>query len=233
MKKIFILIVLLVLLTGCTGKYNINIKSNGKVEEKFEMTFDNSVVETNDIDAYFKDVISQYRKNNMYTSYKITKKTSKGKSTIYVSRTYNNMNDLVATSEILPIMFEKISPNGQYGEYGLVTTGEYYKEAAFEGDFDDEPFDKIDITVSSQLKIISNNADKFDNKENKLYWKLDNEKNNFSLEFKFNNSKRYDIIIKDIAKTYLPFLIILVGIAIVVMIIVKYLRGKNKLNNKI
>lgn len=233
MKKVFILITLLILLTGCTGKYEINIKSNGKVEEKFEMSFDNNILETNNVDEFFKDTLEDYRKNNMYKSYKITKDSSKNKSTIYVSRTFNNINDLISYSEILPVIFENISPNGEYGEYGLVTTGEYYKDSIFNGEFDGEPFTKIDVKVKSQLKILSNNADEFDNDENTLYWNLDSEKNNFSLDFKFNNSKRYDIIIKDIAKTYWPVLGILLGITIVVMIIISALKQKDRLNNKI
>lgn len=233
MKKVFVLIGLLFILTGCTGKYNINIKSNGKVEEKFEMTFDNSIVQTNNIDLYFKETVEEYRKNNMYKSYKITKDSNKNKSTIYVSRTFNSMNELIEKSEILPIIFEKSLPNGEYGEYGIVTTGNYYKSSIFEGDFDGEPFEKIDIYVKSQNKMVSNNADSYDNDSNTLYWLLTNEKNNFSLDFKFNNSKRYDIIIKDIIKDYWSIAVIIVSIIIVITVIVKILKKQNKMNNEI
>ena len=231
MKRILILICILFIMTGCTGKYNINIKSDGKVEEKFEMTFNNELAKN--IDQLFKETMEQYKKNDMYKYYNITKDSSRKKSTIYVSRVFNNIDDLINQSEILPIIFEKTLPTGEYGEYGLMTTGKYYKTSIFSNDLDGESFTNIDIYVKSQNKMVSNNADKYDYSNNTLYWKLDDKKNNFSLDFKFNNSKRYDIIIKDIVKSYWPLVAILLVITLIVTIIVKTIKKQDKINNEI
>ncbi len=231
--KIFVLLVLALLLTGCTGKYRININSDGKIEEKFEFTFDTSIIDTTDIDKYIDNTIKQYRSNKMYEKYTITKKTSKDKSTIYASRKYNNLEELINKSEILPIVFEKTLFNGENEIKGLVTTGQYYKDSIFNGESDGDIFDKIDIEVKSQLKFVSNNADKFDNDSNTLYWYLTDEKNQFSLDFQFNNSKRYDIIIREFIKNILPGVIIIIIAGIVAYIIFRTLKNKSNSNNKI
>ncbi len=235
MNKIKLLgfLVLVVLLTGCTGKYKVNILQDGKIEEKFEMTFNTSSIEVKDIDKYIKDTIKQYRDNDMYVNYNIKKDTSKTKSTIYATRKYSNLNDYITNSELLPVLFEKTLPNGDYDIKGLFTTGEYYKTSIFSDDFDGETFDKIDVEVKSMFDFVSNNADKFDKESNTLYWYITNDKNNFSISFQFNNSKRYDIIIKEFIKNIIPAVIIIVIVSIITLIIYKTLKNKDNLNNEI
>lgn len=232
--KIFFLMILLVVLSGCSAKYSVNINSNGTVTEKVIMEFDTSSVEASDPKSFIEDTIKTYKDNNMYIDYNIKTNVTKDKTTITATRKYSSLNDYVNKSELLPILFEKTMYIDDYGINGIQTTGEYYYDTLFDTSIADEPrFDNIDINIHSQFNILENNSEKFDKKNNTLYWSINKDTKNFSIDFKYNNKKKYDIIIKDYLKSNWYTYLVLIGIAIIIVLIVKYIKKQDKLNNKI
>ena len=232
--KIVILLSLLFILTGCRANYSVSINSDGKVTEKFVISIDTSSIEANDPKALIDNTIKTYKNNGMYTDYKIESNVGKKKSTITATRRYNSVSDYVNKSSLLPSLFEKTFYIDNNGEYGIETTGKYYYDAIYDTSIVDEPlFDTIDINIHSQLNITDSNAEKFDKNSNTLHWTIDKDKKIFSINFKYNNSKKYDIIIKDYLKnnwfSYLVIIIIITG----VVAIVRFIKKQNKLNNKI
>ena len=52
-------------------------------------------------------------------------------------------------------------------------------------------FDDIDINVHSQFELLENDALDVDKSSNTLHWNINDQNKTFSMNFKFNNSKRY------------------------------------------
>lgn len=231
--KLIFLTIILVILTGCTARYDVTIKSNGKVEEKIVIYFDSQNVDSNNVDLLIKDTLKTYRENGMYVNYKVTKDVNKGKSSITATRTYKSMSDYVNSSELLPILFEKTLYIDDYGIKGLQTTGEYYYDALFDTDIADEPqFESIDVNIQSHFGIVETNALKTD-EDNIMHWLLNQENKKNSISFKYNNSKRYDIIIKEYLKKNWFSMIVVLAIIVSVLMIVAYIKNQDRQNNKI
>lgn len=232
--KLLILIGLLVFISGCKANYNVNIYSNGKVEEQLIMTFDSNEVDSHDPGALIDDTIRTYKKNNMYVYYNIKKNISGNNSTITATRKYSSIDDYINNSELLPILFEKTLYINDYGIKGLQTSGEFYYDAIFDKSVAEESlFDDIDINVHSQFELLENNALDVDKSSNTLHWNINNQNKTFSMNFKFNNSKRYDIIIKDYLKENWISLVVVAAIVLVVIIVINFIKKQDKLNNKI
>ena len=232
--KFVFLLVLLLILSGCKANYSVTLKSDGQVHEKLVMSFDSSKIEVNDKEAFIEDTIKSYKDNNMYTEYKIKYDVGKKTTTITATRKYSSMAEYITNSKFLPSIFEKTVYIDNFGEYGMQTQGEYYYDAIYDVSVADEPlFDTIDIDIHSQLEIIDSNADKFDKNSNTLHWNINKDKKVFSINFKYNNSKKYDIIIKDYLKNNWTSYVAILGIVIVVIIIVRFIKKQDKINNKI
>ncbi len=232
--KILILMVLLVFISGCKANYNVNIYSNGKVEEQLVIIFDSNSVESHNPGALIDDTIKTYKENNMYTNYSIKKDINGSKSTITATRKYSSLDSYINDSELLPVLFEKTVYVDDFGIKGLQTIGEFYYDAVFDTSVADDPMlDNIDIKIHSQLELLENNASRVDKDNNDLYWNINNQNKTFSMNFKFNNSKRYDIIIKDYLKENWISLVVVAAIVLVVIIVIKFIKKQDKLNNKI
>ena len=231
--KLMILISILVLITGCNADYTVNIRSDGKVEEKLIMSFDSSIIEADDKNKFINDQIKNYKDNSVYTDYSIKKNIKGNNSTIIAKRTYNSIQDYINNSELLPRLFEKTLYIDDYGVKGLQTTGEFYYDNVFDTTIsDDQLFDNINIKIHSQFKLLENNSSNIDS-NNTMYWTINNENKTFSLNFKYNNSKRYDIIIKDYLKENYGSIIIVIVILIAIGIFINFVKKQNKLTNKI
>lgn len=229
--KLILLIVFMFILSGCNINYSVNIRSNGEVLEKFVMSFDEKDIDSSSPKSFIEDKIKTYKENNIYKDYKFEVKISGNKSKIIASKKYSSLNDYINKSEILPIMFEKTVFTGDYDIKGLQTVGEYYQDVVFDS-VDGPGIENIDIDVHSQFKILDNNAESIDD-NNTMHWNVSEENKNFSINFKFNNSKRYDIIIKDYLKENWVSLAAVLVIIVSIIIVVKYIKSQNKLNNKI
>ena len=233
--KVLFLIVFMFILSGCNINYSVNIKSNGKVEEKFVMTFDEKDVDSHNPKALINDTIKTYKENGMYKDYSFKVNLSGKNSTITAYRKYNSLNEYISKSELLPSIFEKTSYIDDYGIKGLITTGEYYYDALFDKTMvtvDEPTIENVDINIHSQFDLLENNASNIDD-NNTMHWNINDENKTFSINFKYNNSKRYDIIIKDYLKENW-ISIIIVGLVIVsIIIVINYIKNQDKLNNKI
>ena len=231
--KLIVIIFILILFTGCNANYSVNIRSDGKVEEKLTMSFDTNLIEADDKNKFILDQIKNRRDNNMLVDYSIKKDIKSNKSTITAKRIYKSLSDYIEKSEFLPILFEKTSYIDDYGIKGLQTTGEFYYDNIFDMSVSDEPtFDNIDIKVHSQFKLLENNASSIDS-DNTMHWNINSENKIFSLNFKYNNSKRYDISIKDYLKENYMSIIVLVILIVSVGIFIRFVIKQNKLTNKI
>lgn len=245
LKKILITCVLLVLFTGCTVNYNINLDDT--VKENINISLEEN--ENKDIDIYsgemneplsFIDAINMY--NNGINSVLSNQATDiygnvgKIKGTIYYKTkiksnpTYSlNMNSKFKLKDLeylnsVKTCYEKFSVLN-YGSYIDISTSN--KNMCF---IDYPILNKINVTIKTKYYVEDNNADKVEN--NFYIWTIDKSNyNNKYIYIKINKNK--------LAKTNksIPVYIILIAIFASILIIggIIYLFARHLIrkNNKI
>lgn len=232
--KLVFLLFIIIFISGCDANYNIKIKSNGKVEEKLIIEFETSSLETTDPEKFLEDTIKSYKDSDVYVDYSMTKQVGKKTSKVIIKRQYNSLTDLKENSEILSLAFENILVFNDYDTYGIQTTGEYKKDNIFGGGISYEPtFDNITINVKTYNEFIETNASSCDKKTNVCTWNLDEKIDEFYLQFKYNNSKRYDIIIKEYINNTWPALTIIAIVIVVILVVYNVIKKRNSLSNEI
>ena len=231
MKRIIILLVSILLLTGCSVKYDITITDTEKIKEQITITVDNETAlkNSNSLDEYLDYYSNIYTENQGYGEFDVKTKKGKEFSKFIVKNTYNNLTDYTNSFSFLS-MFNKASIE-RVGNYVTVTTSENEYLKTINGDeFLDEEFfyDDFQISIKFYNKVVNHNADYVDEKNNVYTWDVTKNNPKEYMTFKYSNEKRYDVIIKDwVMINLLPiiiigtFLIFVIGFTIYIYIVRK------------
>lgn len=231
MKRIIILLTLILLLTGCSVKYDITITDTEKIKEQITITVDNETAlkSSNSLEEYLDYYSNIYTDNQGYGEFAVKTKKGKEFSKFIVKNTYNNLNDYTSSFSFLS-MFNKASIE-RVGNYVTVTTSENEYLKTINGDeFLDEEFfyDDFQISIKFYNKVVNHNADYVDEKNNIYTWDVTKNNPKEYMTFKYSNEKRYDVIIKDwIMINLLPiiiigtFLVFVIGFIIYILIVRK------------
>lgn len=161
MKK-GILFVFLLLLTGCTIDYNLEIDNN-KIKEEMVGTISNEEYEIKEIDTdvnIFYEIVNYDQKSLLNDDEIYNKKIVKNDNGVDYNFKYT-YKDNFDKSRLLNTCFEKVD---------FSETDEYYY-ASIGGNFYCLYSDKITINVKTDYAIMKNNADKV--KNNVYTWILD------------------------------------------------------------
>lgn len=239
MKKILVMMGFIILFSGCTVNYNISFKYDNSIDEDVKISVLNKDIEdagytikeavNGSLESY-KDILYQndfnssteYNNNNVVVTLESKNKTvEKFTKLLYFQRMFNGA-DVEETKD-----YYSFKTNGIYNQSGL-----FYDPY---GIADDGFVDQININIKFENKVVSNNADNFDNSTNTGTWILDKNTVNKTIEFKIEkdkskqkSSKRGNI---KSSKGFMKTLIIF-GI-IIIIIVLLYAVGLNKNRNKI
>lgn len=209
MKKLIFLICCFVL-TGCTAKYDMTITSNNKFQESFTFIADNSILKMDNytLKESIKQRIDGYKNAPELKDYKITYKIGEKNTTFHFKSPFLTIKQLNQSS-ILKNGFEEIQLLKEGKNTIFQTVGEYYYYHIF-GETNDADGYSIDaqVSITPHYKVLKNNADKVDEKTNTYTWYLKSNELEKSLQLKYSNQKRYDVIFNYYLKEYLPFLVI-------------------------
>lgn len=220
MKRIFVLLVSILLLTGCSIKYDLLITDKEEVKEKFTITVDNetAIKKSNSVDEYLDYYSNIYTANKGYGQFSIKTKKGKEFSSFIVTNTYSDLNKYVDSYSFIS-MFNDASIE-RVGNYVTFTTteNEYLKIIKSDEYLDEEFYYKdLKINIKFYNKVVSHNADFVDEANNVYTWDITKPNPKEYITFKFSNEKRYDVIIKDwIMTNILPISIIGTLLVIVV-----------------
>lgn len=218
MKKKNFLILLPLLLTGCTINYDLVINENN-ISETITGSVEKSEYEIKDTDTSLNDfyVLINEDVNPVITENDLYKKniinTDNG---IDYKYTYNYKNNY-DKSRIINTCFENHIIDETEDYYNIKLSGQFYCLYS----------DKIYINVTSNYVVLENNADKVDG--NKYKWTIDNS-DNVNIALTISKSVRYEEPVK--AKAISTFQII--GLIIfIVLTIITYFLYKKKNSGKI
>lgn len=214
MKKVFLLVICLLILTGCSAEYNLSIDKDLKVKEEVDIYESDSYFDEFYLDTHStiinrtltienEEGISnkQLLENNNY-NYKFTA------NGINAIKTYNSIKDYINNTIFKNQPFKTI----EYVENnGLITVTakdfvEYDPECI--GQYDVE-FYKINL--KSEYQIINSNANYVEENKGSCYWIIDSNREPFELSFTIdtnNTIKNNDDTLE--ALLYLIIILVLV-----------------------
>lgn len=204
MKKILTLI-MLILLTGCSCSYELTIENN-KIFESLKINGVKTEVPA--------DVDLSNLSNANYN--KELKENVLSYSTDYSMDNYKN--------SLLLTCFDSYNIQSTDNTY-VIRTGKKFKCLPYQyNDFDLLNYEKLEIKIKTNHKVIKNNANKVNN--NTYYWFID--KNNI------DNTEIYFEIEKDVKNFTIEFLAIFIILILICGVIIYYIvKTKSEKNNKI
>ena len=190
MKKIFVLLGFILVLTGCTVSYNVEISSDLKVTEKVFLeasqelydahyrTTKNKVLE--ELLAMYKDELD----NNDYKTEII-----KGeKPYVQLEKEYQDIEGYLNGSKLFNDYFDKIN----YHKDGNIITIE---TEGFNPNEEENPdrfyLNKLDIVIKCAYNVIDSNATNYDKKNNEYHFIINENDQDFKILFKFDASSPF------------------------------------------
>lgn len=153
-KKIFLVILLVFFLTGCSAKYKINIVGN-TIEETLVVEERNELISTTDVSQALEDVIAiNADSTSEFASYHFEKNLGDFNSGLTLSRNYESANEYNYNSAIL----NKCYDSGTImisSKMITITTSNAFKCFDIMGDVNSD----ITFEITTNYKVTSNNAD--------------------------------------------------------------------------
>ena len=233
MKKLLILLISVLIFTGCSVDYDIVITDKEQVNEKIVVSVSNdyALKKADSVDEFLGYYSSMYEGGK--NSPNLSIKTKKGKviSKFIATNSFANLNDYVNSTSFLT-MFSDASIE-RVGDYvTFKTSNNEYLKLLNSNEFIDEEFyyEDFKINIKFYNKVTSSNADSIDEKNNIYTWDITKNNPKEFITFRFSSEKRYDIIIKDwLIDNLLPIVIIgtLIVVALLIGLYIAIVRKKN------
>ena len=229
MKKIFILVLGLFLITGCDVTSNITINKDLKVKEEVRMTGT-----TEFFNNYFKNLPITIVKDMLNTNNRSETLTKNGYS--YIIDNKEKYPAVIATKEYQELdefTSKTIFKEQYFTNFETITNDNLItiKATGFKP-YDQDPeyyaISKFSLNIKLPFVVTDSNADSVDKSTNTYTWKinLDTKEKEIKLTFDKNKIYIYNISI------YISILILIIFSVIIGVVIYKLIK-KNKTNNKI
>lgn len=227
MKKLrFILLLLIILCTGCSVEYNLEINEDLSVNEEVVALEDQSFY-----DQYYKSTISRvidlvmsrnkdYLEQNNYIVEKIIDK----KSGVNIKNTFSNLNEYYNTSKFDTQLFSEFKYDKIENIVELSAKGLMIKETDL---IERYLIDDAKINIKLPFKVIDTNADSYDYTTNTYSWDITQDTEYKEVYLKFNTNKKATNY-----KSIFTGLIISI-VCIVIIVLIMWIVNKKKVNNKI
>jgi hypothetical protein len=190
MKKISLLIIFVLVITGCSVKYNIVINEDLSVSEEAKLTgtteFFNNYYKTTKANV-LKDNLNVYKDLLEENNYKY--ELIEGETPyIIVTNTYNKVSDYIDKSILFNDYFDEI----KYTENGDIKRIE---TIGYNANNPDDPnrfnVKELEISIKCPFKVKEHNANRVDEKNNIYYYELSEEKD-LKIIFEYDSSKKFN-----------------------------------------
>lgn len=228
MKKIFLLIPLILLITGCRVKSNITINKDLTVKETINMTetseyFNNRYKELPL--TVIKSLLTSGKREEtlIQNGYKYEFSNLEKTPSVLATKEYSSLEDFAKGTIFKNQFYDDIIITNNNNIISFKTSGIVPYDEENTELYDVE---KCSITITLPFVVTSHNADNHDKKTNSYTWNfLDNNPREIELTFDKNKIYIYNIYM------YISMFILFLIVVIIIIIILK-MRKKNKINNK-
>ena len=212
MKKIMLVIVFLILLTGCSNEYNLKIDKDN-INEKITIIVDKSKIFDEslspDMDIYSTDSINYLLNEDIHAilnnrNEKYVKKVDEKGNFINVTLEYTYKAESYLRAQILNNCFEKIDVKESSKDIYIHLSGKF----SCLGNNND-----LDFVIDSNNRVLSQNADT--KKFNKYIWNINNSnKDNVDIEIKLSKKSIYAHYLSIGILSVIGLIVIIIGIVI-------------------
>ena len=237
MKKILLIIVCCIFLTGCANvTYNLEIKKNLSVEEKVNMSATKEYFDTFYMNLPVTIVKEIYDNNEWMAPLKNEhyniefRKDNTPYPSIFASKKYVTIEEYIVNTAYQKQLFEEINVSKDNNLITISTKKllEYRPDDSNGGIGNDSraPISNLSINIKLPFVVTKSNADKVDKSTNTYTWKITDKTENKEINITFDKSKMYIYNI-----TWYISLIIIIILAIIATIYIIKMIKKNKNNN--
>lgn len=236
MKKKLLLILTIFLITGCTGKYDLTITDEEKVNEKIIISvLNDDIINLNyTIDEYLDNNSYVYKNNPIYSEYEIKTKKSNPNSHFIATRTYKNLDEYIKSNSFKS-MFNTANIERTDKYITFTTTKNAYLQNIKNDQIvsNEYKYDSFEINIKFYNEVVDNNADKVDKSNNIYTWYVSEDSQKDIIYFKIGPKVKYFVKIKDIIVSNIASIIAVSLIFIIIGLSVLYVIIKSKKNNEI
>lgn len=175
-KKIF-LILLLMLLTGCSANYTIVLNENNSVSEKL-------VTKLEDNENNYNKVLNLLKNNNISKkNYKITREDDE--INIEYDNTYKDINSYLLNSFLYKQVYDQIDLQMNNSKNTISTKNKFMKDTISINKDNVTSLDFLQININSKLPVIYSNADSIN--DNVYSWVYDGSQTEKNINFSYKN----------------------------------------------
>ena len=181
MKKILLLTILCLTLTGCTVNYNLEIDDN-----EFKETITGNVLnsemineeEATDVNLFNSLINNEQQALNSYPEEKYQKELNKLNESTNFTYTYTYNEHTINDSSLLNECFDNFSVKSEENQYKIMTYGDFYCKYT----------DEIKVNITTEYQVTIHNADKV--KDNTYTWIINDENvDDFEIILNMNKEK--------------------------------------------
>ena len=236
MKRVFILVGIMFLLTGCTASYDVEIKKDLTVTETASVIGDDRYkVGYLSLQELYEGMKENYIKFYNSESPEATKSFAdeKKNSSAEYSKTYKNIEDYINSFYLKSMFSEGTKLTTEKSIVKIQSFGFFRGMELFqEGVDEDAPIEELKVKIKVPYVIAKHNADEYDEKTNTLTYKFNYSSFYKTLELSFDKDQEFKAPGIDILK--IVFTVLGFGVAgIIGYFIYKKMYAKSKKNNKI
>ena len=222
MKKIILLVISLLLVTGCAVKYNVVINEDLTLTEEAKLTGTSSF-----FDIYYKttktnviksmiDIYKDILDENKYT-YELKEGTT---PYVLVSKKYDSVSDYTNNSILFNGYFDEV----KYTEDGNIKRIETMGYMPNDPDNPDRfNIKELEISITCPYKVKNHNAKGYNKETNTFYYELNSDSDKILLEY--DVSKKFNPH-EDVLKTIIISLVILIVVWVSFILFIKKEKKK-------
>lgn len=237
MKKV-LLVLCIILLTGCSGEYNLTITDKKRVEENLIISVSNEeILETNSsIEEYLDHYSYVYSTSDNFKGYQIKTKKSKPNSYFKIKRNYKDLEQYVKSNSFKSMfIYADILDTGKYLEFTTSRNDYIYNYQNNMLISEEDKYDSFKINIKFYNEVVDHNADEVDKSNNIYTWYVDVNKSadDSYIHFKLGPKVMYLIKLKDFIMKNMVTIAFILSIFGVFALGLIYILYKNKKNNEI
>ena len=190
MKRIVILVSILILLTGCSVDYHVEIKDDLKVTEIAYLEgndeFYNSHYRTTKVKV-LQEVLDIYNDELKENNYQ-TEVIKSDNPYVKIEREYRDIQEYLNNSKLFNNYFDKINYTKEGKIVKIETEGFNPNEEENPDRFN---VDKLDIAIKSAYKVVDSNATEIDKKTNTYHFIMNANDEDFKIIMEFDTSSKF------------------------------------------
>lgn len=192
-RKLSISLLMLIVLSGCTVDYNLEITKDLIIDETININEKTIKINKQVLDEEFfiDSLIDDYKKLNNYSTYMFEKNINNSESIVIARKHYLGIEDYKNNNEAYKMIFEDYTISNQGNVYTFAYKINNKNDILLfkEDELYDSLVNDINFNITLPFKVLEENSDSMDEKQSKYTWKINKEQELKDIVIVFDISK--------------------------------------------